>query len=103
MYFWFQPLAGIHTSMPMLESAVGVAVITTRQNAGMAARVVAGRTPWAGAVKSPAGTAVAETIVALLGVTRAGRSAQATGSGSEPPTRPGGEPGGQRTDAGARS
>ena len=33
MYFWFQPLAGIHTSMPMLESAVGVAVITTRQNA----------------------------------------------------------------------
>src|SRR5580700_6450943 len=63
-YLPFQPETGSHTSNLISESLVGFATPATRQNAGMSAR---GGAPGGGlgGLNSPAGTEVADVIVAL--------------------------------------
>jgi hypothetical protein len=57
--FPFHPEAGIHTSIPISESLVGVSIAATRQNAG-----IFSNTSPLGAVKVPAGIHCAAVIVA---------------------------------------
>src|SRR5271154_3016268 len=57
--FPFQVSAGIHTSILISESAVGLISACTRQNAG---KSIDGTSP-GGNLKSPAGTTAAEVIV----------------------------------------
>src|SRR6187399_1422349 len=55
--------AGSHTSILMSESAVGLSVAATRQNAGRSANALPPRPP--GCENAPAATASAAVIVAL--------------------------------------
>src|SRR6185436_14674457 len=58
----FHPLAGSHTSILMSESADGLSVAATRQNAGRSAKGLPPRPP--GCENAPAATASAAVIVA---------------------------------------
>src|SRR6188508_427378 len=62
----FQPAAGIHTSILMSESAVGLSVAATRQNAGRSANGLPPPRPPAGAGIAPAATVCASVTVASL-------------------------------------
>src|ERR1051326_980290 len=61
----FQPAAGIHTSILMSESGVGLSVAATRQNAGRSENLAAACMPCAlaGATNAPACTACATVTV----------------------------------------
>src|SRR5215831_3351615 len=61
--FPFQPVSGIHTSILISESLVGLTVAATRQNAGRFLKASAPRPPCG--VKPPGGTCCARVIVVL--------------------------------------
>src|SRR6185295_3736896 len=78
----FQPLAGSHTSILMSESAVGLSVAATRQNAGRSANGLPPPRP-PGWENAPAATASAAVIVACGNATdeRLSQLAAAAGAG----------------------
>src|SRR5262245_20581229 len=61
--FPFQPVSGIHTSILISESPVGLNLAATRQNAGRFLKASAPRPPCV--VKPPGGTCCASVIVVL--------------------------------------
>src|SRR5882672_10484704 len=75
----FHPEAGIHTSILMSESSVGLRVAWTRQNAGRVLNEAAGTRPAPGGVKSPAATVFADAML-VRGIVREARLSQDTGA-----------------------